>query len=150
LLNKGANINAADGGPYYSRTALQAAAGASRGDLEVVQMLLDAGANVNAPAAHRFGITALQGAASRGYIAIVFMLLKARADINAPGASYEGRTALEAAAEHGRLDVVQLLLNSNDSGISSEIRGYENSIVLAKKNGHLTVAKLLEDSGLTI
>jgi len=52
---------------------------------------------------------------------------------------------VQAAAEHGRLDVVQLLLNANISGNGSDIRGYDDAIVLAKKHGHLTVAMLLED-----
>ncbi len=106
---------------------------------------MEAGADVNAPAADEYGLTALQGAAIRGYIGIALILLEAGADVNAPGASHEGRTALEGAAEHGRLDMVQLLLNAGAGTSASGNSRYGRAIELAEGNGHHAIAGLLKN-----
>src|SRR6266536_1758486 len=81
------------------------------GNIEIVQYLLERGADVNAPAHDDAGMTALQAAAIQGYLPIALWLLQEGADVLAPGAKKNGRTALDGAAEHGRLDMLQLLLN---------------------------------------
>ncbi|CAK9099458.1 unnamed protein product [Durusdinium trenchii] len=78
---------------------------AERGHLEVVRLLLEAGANQNAARAN--GTTALKDAARNGHLEVVRLLLEAGADKNA--AQVNGTTALMAAAEHGHLEVVRLL-----------------------------------------
>ncbi|KAA8907990.1 ankyrin repeat-containing domain protein [Sphaerosporella brunnea] len=95
----------------YGKTALQGAV--FSGELEVVQALLDAGADVNAPLAWgpAGGKTALQEAARKD-IELVHLLLSSGANVNAPAAEnrLNGRTALQAAAEAGKVETVQLLL----------------------------------------
>ncbi|EXA28573.1 hypothetical protein FOVG_19830 [Fusarium oxysporum f. sp. pisi HDV247] len=89
--------------------ALQAAS--AGGHIQVVERLLNAGANVNAAAAADRGRTALQAASEGGHIQIVERLLDAGANVNAAAARY-GRTALQAASEGGHIQVVKRLLNA--------------------------------------
>ncbi|KAJ5801264.1 uncharacterized protein N7518_003332 [Penicillium psychrosexuale] len=90
------------------QTALQAAA--QGGHLQVVERLLAATANVNAPAVEENGRTALQAAAEGGHLQVVERLLAAKADVNTPAGEINGRTALQAAAQGGHLEVVERLL----------------------------------------
>ena len=115
-------------------TALQMAA--RNGCKDIVDMLIEHGANVNAPAAESYGATALQFTAIHGYLGITYFLLRNGADVNAPCGTFGRRTALEGAAEHGRIDMVQMLL---DAG--ANIRGdgrwqYERALAYASGNGH--------------
>ncbi|OCK74011.1 ankyrin, partial [Lepidopterella palustris CBS 459.81] len=124
------------------RTALQVAADV--GNIELVQILLAAGADVNAPAANYAGATSLQAAAIRGYVGIATILLDAGANTNGHAASEQGRTALEGAAEHGRIDMVQLLLNAGAELHGNGERQYRNALELASENGHNAVRRLIE------
>src|SRR6185295_18643729 len=70
-------------------------------DLETVELLVRAGANVSA--ANRAGATPMQLAALNGNAAIVETLVKAGADPNVPLTQY-GDTALMMAARTGKTD----------------------------------------------
>ena len=109
--------------------------------------MLDAGADVNAPAAFSKGVTALQAASIYGYLGIVLRLLEHQADVNAPAAEEDGRTALEGAAEHGRMDLVHLLLNAGVERSGQGYSQYQRAMSLAAEHGHLAVRNLLEASG---
>lgn len=78
----------------------------------LVNLLVEKGANVNAPPFEHHGATALQFAAIGGFLGLAKTLLTHGADVNAPPAKIDGQTALEEAAEYGRIDMLQLLLNS--------------------------------------
>lgn len=95
---------------FRSVTTLQQVA--AMGYKEIFQLMIDAGADVNAPAAqHADGCTALQAAARAGHGAVVEILLRAGAEVNAPGAKYcNGYTALQVAARGGHGAVVEILL----------------------------------------
>lgn len=69
------------------------------GNPELTNILLEAGADVNAPPARHFGVTALQIAAIIGHLEAVKSLIELGADLNTTGAIRAGRTALEGAAE---------------------------------------------------
>ncbi|KAF2135463.1 uncharacterized protein K452DRAFT_239329 [Aplosporella prunicola CBS 121167] len=127
----------------YSRTALQQAA--ESGNVDIVNRLLQAGADVNQAPADWAGVTALQAAAIGGFLGIASKLLELGADVNACGAENDGRTALEGAAEHGRIDMVQLLLNAGAdvSGTPFGTKQYENAVKFAKEQGYDAVARLL-------
>ena len=74
-MKTGADVNAAachDG----RRTALQAAAGSPLGNIIIVQVLLDTGANVNAAAVQLRGLTTLQDPAIRTHIGITMKFLE--------------------------------------------------------------------------
>ncbi|KAI0436439.1 ankyrin repeat-containing domain protein [Xylaria telfairii] len=111
LLDRGVDVNtpapdnlATREGPVPGRTALQAAC--ETGNLILVKLLIDAGANVNAPPTSSRGATALQLAVIKGHFQIARYLIELGANIDAPAAQEYGRTALEAAAEHGRIDIL--------------------------------------------
>ncbi|RAK85511.1 ankyrin [Aspergillus costaricaensis CBS 115574] len=129
----------------YRRTALQAAV--EDGNVQLVDMLLDAGADPNQCAAEFKGGTALQFAAIKGYIGIARKLLAKGADVNAKKSLQNGRTALEGAAEHGRIDMLQLLLNEGASIVASGRRQYIRAVKLAEENAEFGAAKLLRDQG---
>ncbi|KAI0120115.1 ankyrin repeat-containing domain protein [Nemania sp. FL0031] len=105
LLNKfQANPNAT--GEEYGN-ALTAAA--YDGTKYIVEMLLDAGADVNAPEGY-----AIQAAATQGHYEVVQELLKRGADVNAltTNENFEEGTALQGATEAGQTEIVRLLLES--------------------------------------
>ncbi|KAJ5717688.1 hypothetical protein N7488_003334 [Penicillium malachiteum] len=123
------------------QTPLQAAAG--RGHLEVVERLLAAKADVNAPAGGSNGRTALQAAASGGHLEVVERLLVAKANVNTPAGGSNGRTALQAAASGGHLDVVErLLVAKANVNTPAGFRG-RTALQAAASGGHLDVVERL-------
>jgi ankyrin repeat protein len=78
-------------------------------DVELVTLLLDRGANVNAQGGKYS--TALQAAAAskRGSVEKVRLLLDRGANVNAQGGKYG--SALQAALHHGHAEVAYLLLD---------------------------------------
>ncbi|KAI0015385.1 ankyrin repeat-containing domain protein [Xylariomycetidae sp. FL0641] len=99
------NPNAA--GEEYGN-ALTAAA--YDGNMDVLQLLLDAGADVNAPEGW-----ALQSAAYEGHYEVAKTLLEHGADVNAlvENPNFNRGTALQAACEVGEAEIVALLLEHN-------------------------------------
>ncbi|KAK9793071.1 putative Clr5 domain-containing protein [Seiridium cardinale] len=122
-----------------TRTALQAAV--EKGNLEIMNMLLDAGADINASPGPFRGATTLQLAAIKGYIGIAKSLISMGANINADGAKCFGRTALEGAAEAGRLDMVHFLLEEGCIIDNHRRRQYIRAIFLARSRGHHALAQ---------
>ncbi|KAK5109714.1 hypothetical protein LTR85_002283 [Meristemomyces frigidus] len=81
------------------------------GSLELVQLLLQNGADVNAPPAEKYWRTALQAASEKGHFELVHLLLQNGADVNAPPTRDTGRTALQAAPGQGNIELVRLLFS---------------------------------------
>eukprot|EP01036_Dinobryon_divergens_P029330 gene29330-38409_t len=102
LINGGANVNQED--DTDESTALHAAS--SSGHAEVVDILLKAGAKVDAEDKERN--TPLHNAAANGRADVASLLLKAKADVN--GDYWSVRTPLMQAARHGRPETVPILL----------------------------------------
>ncbi|KAJ5527910.1 ankyrin [Penicillium frequentans] len=144
-LLKRADVNYLGKGPLR-RTPLQLAV--EHGNMEIFNILIDHGADVNAPAAFNGGATALQIAAMHGYIGIAQRLLDLGADVNQEPAELNGRTALMGAAEHGRIDMLHMLL-TRGALIVGEHDGhdyedyYSEAVELAESHGHYAAAKHL-------
>ncbi|KAI5464236.1 ankyrin repeat-containing domain protein [Mariannaea sp. PMI_226] len=145
MLEQRINVNAFSAEEDYKirRTAIQAAS--QKGDIALMGLLINLGANVDAKAWKFQGATALQYAVTSGFIGAVKLLIESGADCNAPGASIHGRTALEAAGEHGRIDIIQLLLISKVSTTGQGQIQYLRAVKFAEAEGHHAAAKLLKD-----
>jgi uncharacterized protein len=134
-LTGGEDVNAAQGD---GMTALHWAA--RRGDLDVVRMLLAAGANTKAIT--RLGnYTPLLLASGTGHAAIVDALAAAGADPKATTAS--GVTALMLASASGQADAVKILLaRGADANAVEPTRG-ETAIMFAAANRRADVVRAL-------
>ncbi len=102
LLQRGGNVEAVSRNDNRLRALHSGAAG---GSCEIVERLLQAGANVNA--SHQGGHTALHAAAGAGRLDMVRVLLAHGADPTAK--SEDGKTAFDLANATGRTAVVQAL-----------------------------------------
>lgn len=135
---------------YNGRTALQAAA--ERGHLDIVKLLLQLGAEVNAPPSPSAGRTALQAASGGGFGAIVQLLLEQGAHVNAPAARYKGFTALQGACLQGNLEVVNLLLGAG-ADLQASGGGYDGdatALHAAAERGHVKIVKKLVGMGADV
>ncbi|RAO67112.1 uncharacterized protein BHQ10_003124 [Talaromyces amestolkiae] len=80
---------------------------------EIISVLIEKGADINAPPGRINGRTALQAAAESGNFEMVQLLLDMNADVNAPAGFKRGLTALQAAIKNDHSEVAALLLRSN-------------------------------------
>ncbi|RYP39320.1 hypothetical protein DL768_010726 [Monosporascus sp. mg162] len=128
------------------QTALQYVSG--KGDIELVQVLLDAGADVNAPPADRYGRTALQAAVEKGNIELVRVLFGAGADVNTLPTDRYGRTAFQAAIEEGNIELVQVLLDAGaDVNAPPAGRYGRTALQAAVDEGNIDLVQVLLDAG---
>lgn len=157
LLEHGADVNAlaTDG-----HSALQCALSPektqpgqnfkSESQVEIVQLLLDNKANINAPASPNFGRTALQEAASHEYASpyLVDLLLQRDAAVNAEPAMRGGITAIQGAAINGNLQIARMLLDhgANINAPAAPEHG-RTAIEGAAEHGRLEMVRLLLRSG---
>ena len=145
LLERGADVNVAPCEFEDWRnhlTALQHAV--SAGCEEIVPVLIEAGADINAPASRSHGRTALQRASEGGNLDQVRMLLGKGADVNAPPSEKMGLTALQGASIEGHFAVAVLLLKAgaNINGEPSRIYG-RTALEGAAEHGRLDIVHLL-------
>lgn len=94
-------------GVYGSRHLICAA---RRGDLQIAQILLNNGADVNTPTSETYPLTALQMAAREGRDHMIQFLLEAGADINAVTMFSAYNTALSWAVFKDNTNIVRILL----------------------------------------
>ena len=118
---------------------------------ELIKMVLEAGADVNAPVVLTSGLYPVQAAAAAENSPILMDLLNRGGDINAPAAVNFGRTALQSACllEGGpNLTLVQDLL-ARGADVNAPA-GYKNGVTAlqaAAMAGHIDVAKMLIENG---
>ncbi|PTB65863.1 ankyrin, partial [Trichoderma citrinoviride] len=127
---------------HRSRTVLQSAA--ESGHMNIVKLLLSAGADVNAEPADDGGGTALRAAAGEGHLDIVKLLLEAGADVNAEPKGRQ-ETALQVACFKGYLNIVQMLINAGADVNAKPTHHYQNKCALqaAAANGHSGIVEML-------
>lgn len=134
LLQQQVDVNtpAADGA-----TALHWAAHLD--DLEIVELLVRAGADVNA--VNRYGVAPLALACANGNAAMIGLLLEAGADANA--ALPEGETVLMTAARTGRVEAVRALLDQGaEVKVKENWRG-QTALMWAAAEGHVAAVEAL-------
>lgn len=126
-----------------SRAAVQSAVESH--SPQMLQLLLDYGAQVECPAGFDRGATCLQLAAGAGDIGLVCLLLDKGAKVNAKRALFSGRTAIEIAAEHGRLDILRLLLLRGEQlfQTAAERHQFIRAASLAEWEGHEPLVEVL-------
>jgi len=89
---------------------------ASEGHLEVVQVLIDAGADVDLPGSPK-RCTSTFHAAQNGTTDLLNVLLEAGADVNIP--SLDNTTPILAAVQKNRLDAVKMLIQKGKANINA-------------------------------
>ncbi len=142
LLAGKADVNAAQGD---GSTALHWAA--YRDDLEMAQLLLKAGANVNVKT--RLGeMTPLFMAARNGNAAMIALLLKAGS--SAKSATTLGTTSLMLAAASGNAAAVKALLTAEADPNAGDVNQGQTALIFAAANGHAGVINALAAGGARV
>jgi ankyrin repeat protein len=141
-LARMADVNAAQ---VDGTTALHWAV--ERDDVDVVELLLTAGARVSART--REGVTPLQLAAINGSARVLGRLIRAGADPNAPLTS-AGDTALMLTARTGMTDAVRLLIEARADVNATERWGGTTALMWAVAEGHAEAARLLLAAGADV
>jgi len=151
LIQQGVNVNVID--PEFGHgTALVAAS--AEGHADIVQLLLESGADVNLESKSRFGYPiALVAASAKGHVNIVQLLLESGADVNLKieELSRYGSAFVAASAE-GHANIVQLLLESGaDVNLKNEHSlDYGTALEAASAKGHANIVQLLLESGADV
>jgi ankyrin repeat protein len=142
LLKQGADVNAAQGD---GTTPLHWAA--RRGDVELAQMLIYAGANVRATT-RLGGWTPLLMAAQLGHPKMIETLLNAGSDLKTTTAF--GATPLMLASAAGNPEAVRLLLSKGgDVNAAESVRG-ETALMFASAYNRFEAMRLLIDAGADV
>lgn len=119
--------------------------------IDVMKLLLDHGADVNAVPATPRGLTALQIVSNCGHLDAMNFLLGRGADVNAVPAPNGGMTALGAAAEGGYVDAMNLLLaHGADVGAVSGLWSGVTALQIAANGGHLDAMRVLLVKGADV
>ncbi|CAG2056166.1 unnamed protein product, partial [Timema podura] len=111
---------------------------ASGGYVEVGRVLLDKGADVNAPPVPSSRDTALTIAADKGHCRFVELLLSRGAQVEVK--NKKGNSPLWLAANGGHLNVVELLYNAH-ADIDSQDNRKVSCLMAAFRKGHMKVVK---------
>ncbi len=126
---------------------------ATIGNLEIVQLLLKAGASIDLRSkdGEKDGETALQAAIHNRKFDLVQTLIDAGASVNAPAGRCHGRTALQGAAEQSDIRVVELLL-SHGADVNAPARHRYGITALqgAMLKGNIKVVLMLLKAGARI
>ena len=116
------------------------------GDTKIVKMLLDAGANVNAPGGY-FGDTALLNVSRIGHTEIVRMLIQRGADMNAQ--NREGYTALMYASDRGHTEIVRMLIQRG-ADVNAKTIYDRTALMEASYRGLTEIVRMLIYAGANV
>ncbi len=114
------------------------------GKREPAEVLIQAGADVNARSLNPMRNTPLHAAAAGRSTELVRLLAEHGADVNA--CQEGGWTPLHAAAQNGDRDLVQLLI-ALGADVKLRAANQQNALDLALTGGHQNVVELLEENG---
>ena len=134
LISAGGDVNQRAGGFSGSATPLELAA--SRGFLDLMEVLVKAGAQINCETCH-----VLEAASQAGELEAVKLLLAAGADVNAK--TRTSRTALIEAARCGHTEIVKVLVAAGAEIDHEDDSGY-TALMLATLLGHSDIVDQLQ------
>ncbi|KAJ7742073.1 hypothetical protein B0H16DRAFT_1728330 [Mycena metata] len=115
------------------------------GHKEIVSLLLERGADVNAAGVEYE--SALQAAIAKGHTEIVDILLKKGADVNTAGGYYG--SALQAATHRGHTEIVDILLE-NGAHVNAAGGIYGSALQAAAAEGHPEIVNILLENGADV
>jgi ankyrin repeat protein len=137
LLAHGINPNRTDG--RRGKRALVLAV--RNGNVEMVRILLDAGADPDLPG---HGFTPLGLAAFSGQTQVAHLLLRAGADVNVQG--IDGNTPLILAAAYNRVEIARKLL-AHKPDFSLFNRDGKNPVAAAALEGNIEILRMMLEAG---
>jgi ankyrin repeat protein len=119
--------------------------------MPLMELLIQFGANINAPARGQISETPLQAACKSGNLKAVKLLLSLGAEINAPPALRNGATALQFAAISGHVGIASLLLD-NGADVNAPAVKFNGRTALegAAEHGRIDMLSLLLHAGACI
>jgi hypothetical protein len=141
LLATGAEVNVLD--KEYNMTPLAQAA--SQGNLELIRILLNAGADVNGR--NREGLTPLMQASTQADVEVVQSLLDAGAKIDLR--DDDGQSALHHAADEADAEVLKALLDAGASVDARDEAG-RTALMVAAENGDEDNVLVLLKAGASV
>ncbi|KAH6977414.1 ankyrin repeat-containing domain protein [Ilyonectria sp. MPI-CAGE-AT-0026] len=149
LLRRGAIVNIPASRNLAGMTPVQEAA--RYGDIGLVSLFVDNGADLNAAPYHRGGRTALQAAVESGEAELVIFLINSGAAINADAAAYNGLTCLQAAVSCGNLVLVDKLLQQGARVNAPASTGSgQTALQAAVKGGNAEMVRRLLHAGADV
>lgn len=139
LIAEGAYINTDPNTNYSKLDELSPLSYAcNHGNMEIIKLLLQKGANVDANAA--------SFATENGKFDVLKLLLRKNPDaLNKK--SIKGRTLLAIAARYGHKDIVKYLLEQQSLKINSKDDRGQTALMLAVMNNHISIVRLLLENG---
>ena len=124
-------------------------------DLEVLELMVERGANVNLKTTKEFavggvgfakGYTPLTIAAKLGNANVVRFLLSKGAEVNYH-ATHTASTALGLAAENGHTETVRVLLNHRGIDVNAVDWDNDTPLKMAEEKGHTEIVQMLKAAG---
>lgn len=152
LLEAGVYIDQIRDPSYFfgpGKTALHVAG--ETGDMEMMKILLDAGARINALPTPKHPNTTLWYAVEGGDLEVVNRVLAAGADVNSPPFEDGGMTALQQAAKQGNMELVDLFLEAG-ANVNQNPASHTGATALqfAAIQGYIGIARRLLDAGASV
>jgi ankyrin repeat protein len=144
LINQGADPNVNMG---HTRSIIKLAT--DLGDMEIIQVLIEAGADCNKVSSYYHPLNPLQTAVDMGNFELVEYFISVGADINWPAQEDRGATALQKAVQKGNIDMVEFLLGSGANvNAPSNDSGGVTALQAAISRGRLDLIELLLRNGV--